>query len=146
MCQETYLEHGCNVSWVGDGWCDLNCQDIYQCGYDLDDCGNNGCGEQCATLYDVFDTIANDISNDDKIEQSEIDKWFNVGIAFGIFDKDEVANESVLIPMADKNHDQLLNMYEMVVFAREKYGVSLDQALQIDCSACLKSDSANYNT
>ena len=144
VCQDSYLSHGCNVSWVGDGWCDLNCNDEYKCGYDLDDCGDNGCSQQCNTLYDIFSAIGNDYTNDDHIEQIEIDNWWDRGIAWGIFDESQFPNSSVVIPMADINNDGLLNMYEMIVFLHNNFGVSSQQALQIDCSGCVDGD-AYYN-
>ena len=91
-CIDTYELglHNCNVSWVGDRWCDNNCKYVSECGNDLDDCqdGNgryNSCGRdyQCGQVYDIFNNVASQFSADNQIDQSEIDAWWEIAIAIG---------------------------------------------------------------
>ncbi len=33
-CELSYNDHGCNINWVGAGWCDYRCKSQFECGFD----------------------------------------------------------------------------------------------------------------
>ena len=151
-CVETYqLElHDCNESWIGDNWCDNNCRYVSQCGNDLEDCDDKhqDCktGSECGTFYAGFKLAANEYTNDNHIEQTEIDRWWDLGIAFGLFDgTSALYNKSTVISYADANDDGIINLHEAIVMVHEELGISKAQARQIDCSPCVGGIDAFYN-
>ena len=50
-----------------------------------------------------------------------------------------IANKSMIIPFADTNDDGVLNLYEAIALFHQLFGLSKEQALQIDCSECADS-------
>ena len=109
--------HDCNISRIGDGWCDTNCRKATQCGFDRNDCDDGNCRE----TKQYGSIVADDYTTDSHIEQIEIDKWWDFGVAFNVFDYVEVANESSVIASRDLDDDGLLHVRETIVAALMEY-------------------------
>eukprot|EP01084_Bolivina_argentea_P262053 443068_1 len=139
-CELSFDTYGCNTSWIGDGWCDLNCLNSNACGNDLEDCNgcNNKKGTQCSTIYEIFDVVANSQTNDNMVNEIELQNMWELGVKVGAFDPNIYKNASQVISVGDLNNDKLLDLKELIIVGHDVYGVKLEKALQIDCSKCLK--------
>ena len=133
-------------SWIGDGICDDNCDNIF-CDYDggdCKDCGSSGCFQ----FWYYFDTAANFYTYDYKISQSELCvHWDLLKTVLSVEPKYN-CNKTVIA--YDLNNDTLLNPYETFIMAYHEYGYtdafdSLGRAEQINCSLCAPSVQIYYN-
>ena len=101
---------------------------------------NAPCWPHGVEKYMVFSyewSIANDLTDDNHIEQAEIDKWWDFGIALGVLDGTDIKNKSMVIPLNDLDRDGLLNLDEAMVVAHKTLGISEAKSLQIDCKFCV---------
>ena len=135
-------------SWVGDGICDDNCDNIY-CDYDVGDCQECG-GSGCYEFWYYFDAAANFDTYDYKISQLELCTHWDVIKRIMYHDREPQFNCSQTLVVYDLNNDTLLNPFEGLRMIYNEYDhsdafVSLQRAEQINCSLCAPSVEIYYN-
>ena len=104
-----------------------------QCGFDLNDCSSDNLGScdrssRCGETYHLFKFVANYHANDNPIEQMKIDKWWDVGVAFGIFDDFEGVNKLMAIPLTDLDDDCSLSLQETFVALHKYFAILSEKA------------------
>ena len=146
ICNDTYYlgQHECDPDWIGDNWCDGNCQYNSLCDYDGGDCDQHSCdenaGKQCQHAFDTFSILANTKTNDNQIDREELCTFWpvvqSVLNAHGDEDYDYLVNCNITFETLDVNGDGKIKFREVLVTAYEIQDITLEKAEQLNCSRC----------
>ena len=133
----------CNSSWVGNLWCDENCRYSEDCNYDGDDCICDEYNDNslCDDLYTYFSIVANSDTADDKVTMNELCSYWDYIEYFDYegFEKwvDQECNATFI--ENDINNDGVITLNEMLVAFHDFVGISIQEAMQVNCTVCLQS-------
>lgn len=136
-------EHECHPEWLQDGWCDMNCQNAMQCNDDKD-CDAECDGDtNCHSIWVTFEAMANYKTHDDRIDEEELCLLESSGILVlnhllkpSEGEDTEYADCSDAFGAIDVDSNGYLELNECLPFISYYLGISLEKALQIDCSMC----------
>ena len=141
ICNETYYvhQHDCDPSWIGDNWCDANCQYNSLCHYDADDCNQQSCSDdskQCYAAYDRFTYISNSITNDNQVNIEELCDFYPILIQLGIYLEGMMDdnNCTVVFNMSDADNNNEISFKEGLIAMHDTLDISKEKAEQLNCS------------
>ena len=125
----------CNITWLGDGLCDMNCNNE-ACNFDFNDCNNCKTHESlCGQMWFGFNVVAQSITPDYLIDKHEAcQNWKLIkyyGQSVFIYNNWGNINCETLFDILDQNGDQKLNAYESQAFFFPP-----NRAQQANCSLC----------
>ena len=132
LCESTFEEHGCNSTWINDGWCDNNCRYVPECAYDGNDCEPPICGA-CSTLYTFFNLFANSITADDYISEQEVCYANHLNLLSARYRNHTCAE---VLSLFDFDNDGMGSFDEAKIAFAEDTWISPQKAEQTDCSGC----------
>ena len=137
LCQSTFDEHGCNATWINDGWCDGNCRYIPQCGYDENDCPSSSCEAECYSFYIIFEFVANSFTSDDYIAEDELCDDYHWTLLMFHQAQYGIYNCTQLMTMWDTNENGFVSYHETLIGLYQSLDISLEKTMQLDCSTCV---------
>ena len=139
----------CYKSWIGDGWCDSDCNNN-ECNYDNSDCTDcsSAVSSNCYNAYEIIVRLVAAIYEPyELISSDEFCLYFDTLNNFITVNVDD--NCTLSFQLYDLNQNGYLGLYEAVIATAEFSGLTSSyqwelRSNQIDCSLCLSNQSLYY--